>query len=351
MRLSDNPAVHQLARDLKLPRRGDPLVRIRDYALDRVRQALDAFPEAVADLDTLRRVLADRLRLRIEFLGHDTDIARMGEQHADFHPLLRPRLHKEFAEGETEGITLKRAGWDPVRFRYLAVIDARGRRASRAFFTAIHEIAHLLVHPEQMAFPGFRRTPGKGEISKDPIESVVDHVAGRVGFYAPVFGPILDEEISRDGSLSFACLDAARFSATPPPSLQATALAGISLVSDPVLFLHVDLARKKAEERALRSGQRSFDFAARPPKPDLRAVTAAPNEAARRSGLVIHPHIRVPSRSVISQAFEEADDVELRGRENQAWWENSTRGRLPELPLEVQATRRGSFVYGLIRPA
>ena len=350
MRLSDNPAVHQLARDLKLPRRGDPLVKIREYALDRVRQALDAFPEPVADLDTLRRVLADRFRLRIEFLAHDTDIERVAEQHADFHHMLSHGLHKEFVEGDTEGITLKRADWDPVRFRYLAVIDARGRRASRAFFTAIHEIAHLLVHPEQMAFPGFRRTPGAGEISKDPIESVVDHVAGHVGFYAPVFRPILDEEIRRDGGLTFACLDAARFSATPPPSLQATALAGISLVSDPVLFLHVDRARKRAEERALRSGQHSFDFAKKPPKPDLRAVTAAPNEAAKRSRLAIHPHIRVPARSVISQAFEGADDVELRGYEDQAWWENSTRGRLPQLRLDVQATRRGSFVYGLIRP-
>ena len=351
MRLGENPKVQQLAHDLGLSRRGDSLVQIRQYALDRVRGALAAFPGPVADLDTLRRVLADRFRLRVEFINADADIERIADEQADFHRWLARRLHEEFVEGETEGITLERDDWNPVRFRYLAVVDARGRQASRAFFTAIHEITHLLVHPEQMAFPGFRRTPSAVEISKDPLESVVDHVAGHVGFYAPVFRPTLDDAIRREGDFTFACLDAARLSTTPPPSLQATALASISLVSDPVLFLHVDLARKKAEERALRSGQHSFDFAERPPKPDLRAVTAAPNEAAKRGGLVIHPHIRVPARSMISQAFDETDDVELRARENQAWWENSTRGRLPELPLDVQATRRGSFVYGLIRPA
>lgn len=351
MRLSDDPAVHRLARDLRLPRHGDPLLHIREYALGRVRQALAAFPGDVADLDTLRRVLANRFRLRVEFINDDTDIVRIAEEQADFHRLLGRRLDEEFGEGDTEGITLQRSAGDAVRFRYLAVVDARGRRASRAFYTAIHEITHLLVHPEQMAFPGFRRTPKPEEESKDPLERVVDHVAGHVGFYAPIFKPILKEAMHRHGGLTFACLDEARLSARPSPSLQATALASISLVSGPVLFLHVDRARKKAEERALRSGQGSFDFAKKPPKPDLRAVTAAPNEAARRSRLAIHPHIRVPARSVISRAFEGTDDVELRGDENQAWWENSTSGRLPELPLDVQATRRGRFVYGLIRPA
>jgi len=71
MRLSDDPAVHRLARDLRLPRRGDPLLHIREHALDQVRRALAAFPEHVADLDTLRRVLANSFRLRVEFINDD----------------------------------------------------------------------------------------------------------------------------------------------------------------------------------------------------------------------------------------------------------------------------------------
>ena len=351
MRLKDDPAVHQLARDLGLSRRGDPLTRIRDFALDRVRQILTDSPVAVTDLESLRLVLADKFRLRIEFLSEDSDIERVCRQHADFHPLLAPRLREEFLKGETEGIMLGRSGWDPTRFGFLAVIDARGSRASRAFFTAFHEITHLIIHPEQMAFPGFRRTPATEEQTKDPIESVVDHVAGRVGFYAPLFGPILDQAVRQECGLTFGCLDSIRLSTAPPPSLQATAIAAVNLVSESAMFVHADLDCKKAEARALRSPQTTFDFATvKPPRFDVRAVAAVPNDAAKRSGLVIHPHIRIPQRSVIYEAFESSEDVELVGRENQAWWENSKIGSLPPLPLDVQATRRGRFVYGLIRP-
>ena len=350
MRLKDDPAVHQLARDLGLSRRGDPLTRIREFALDRVRQIVADFPDPVTDLETLRLVLADKFRVRIEFLSEDSDIERVCQQHADFHSLLAPRLHEEFVKGDTEGITLARAAWDRTLFRYLAVIDARGTRASRAFFTSFHEITHLIVHPEQIAFPGFRRTPSPEEKTKDSIESVVDHVAAQVGFYAPVFGPLLDEAVRQEGGLTFGCLDTARLSTTPPPSLQATALAGINLVAGPAMFLHADLRCKKAEARALRSPQTTFEFANVRPRFHVRAVAAVPNDAGKRSGLVIHPHIRIPQRSVIYEAFESSEEVELSALENQAWWENSKIGRLPALPLDVQATRRGRFVYGLIRP-
>ena len=333
MRLKDDPAVHQLARDLGLPRRGNPLTRIRGFALDRVQQILTDSPVAVTNLESLRLVLADNFRLRIEFLSEDSDIERVARQHADFHPLLAPRLREEFLNGETEGITLERSKWDPARFGYLAVVDARGSRASRAFFTAFHEITHLIIHPEQMAFPGFRRTPGTDEKTRDPIESVVDHVAGQVGFFAPVFGPLLDDAIRQEGGVTFGCLDSVRLSTSPPPSLHATAIAAVNLVSKSAMFVHADLACKKAEARALRSSQTTFGFAKVKPKFDVRAVAAVSNDAAKRKGLIIHPHIRIPRRSVIYDAFESSEEVELRAREDQAWWENSRNGSLPPLPF------------------
>ena len=165
-------------------------------------------------------MLADKFRLRIEFLSEDSDIERVCRQHADFHPLLAPRLREEFLKGETEGIMLGRSGWDPTRFGFLAVIDARGSRASRAFFTAFHEITHLIIHPEQMAFPGFRRTPATEEKTKDPIESVVDHGGWPSRFYAPLFGPILDQAVRQECGLTFGCLDSIRLSTAPPPAFR-----------------------------------------------------------------------------------------------------------------------------------
>ena len=349
MRLRDNPAVSRLARDLGVPDRSDPLSQIRKYALGRVQQIVSGFPEPITDLETLRLVLANKYRVQIEFIHEDADVEHVVRRHDDFHHLLSARLREEFVEGETEGITLERAEWDPALFRYLAVIDARGARSSRAFFTSFHELTHLIVHPPQIPFPGFRRTPSVEEKTKDPIESVVDHVAAQIGFYAPVFGPLLDEALRQEGGLTFRCLDAVRLPTTPPPSLQATAMAAVNVVPEPVVFLHARRAYKKAEERALASPQATFDFAKVKPKFDLRAVMVVANETAKRSGVAIHRHIRIPEGSVIAQALEGPEEVELHAAEDQASWENSTIGNLPALPLDVRATRRGRFVYGLMR--
>lgn len=349
MSLSNDLGVIKLARDLHLPQGGDPLSVIREFAIGRVHRTIAACPVPVDDLDTLRAVVADKFRVCLEFLYRDQDIARVATEHAEFHPFLSHRLQEEFVEGDTEGITLERHEWDPVRYRYLAVVDARGQRVSRAFFTAWHEITHLIIHPEQLPFPGFRRSPSPQEAAKDPIESVVDHVAARIGFYPPLFAPILDKATRNEGGFTFRALDQARSAADPGPSLHATALASINFASEPMMFLSADLACKKAEARALRSRQQTFEFAVVEPKFDLRAVTVAANDAAKRSQLVIHPNIRVPRESVVFIAFENSGDVELCGHEDQAWWENSKRGRLPALPLRVQAVRRGRFVYGLLQ--
>ena len=351
MRLNNDPEVLKLVRDLHLPRRGDALRRIRDFAIDRVGRTLADSPVPVEDLDTLRAVVANKFGVRLEFLTEDSDVLRVGERYGDFHRLLPHRLQEEFVRGNTEGITLQREDWDRIQFRYLAVVDARGRRTSRAFFTAWHEITHLIVHPEQLQFPGFRRTPNDEEIHKDPIESVVDYVAARIGFYPPLFAPILKDAVRSAGGFSFHALDLARQAATPNPSLLSTALAGIRFTSEPTVFLTADLACKAAEARALRSPQQTFDFARVEPEFDLRAVSLATNEAARKSRLAIHRNIRIPRNSVISQAFESSEDQDFCQLENQDWWATSKNGALPELRLHVQATRRGRFVYGLLQQA
>lgn len=351
MRLNSDPEVLKLVRDLHLPRRADAVRQIRDFAMARVRRTLADSPVPVEDLDTLRAVVANKFRVQLEFLTEDSDIMRVGKKYVGFHRMLAHRLHDEFVLGDTEGITLEREDWDPIQFRYLAVVDARGQRASRAFFTAWHEITHLIVHPEQLPFPGFRRTPNDEETSKAPIESVVDYVAARIGFYPPLFTPILDDAVRAAGGFTFRALDLARQAATPNPSLHATALAGIRFTPEPTVFLTADLACRAAEARAARSPQQAFDFARVEPKFDLRAVSVATNEAARKSRLAIHRNIRIPEDSVITQAFESPGSEDFCQRENQDWWETSKNGALPALPLRVQAARRGGFVYGLLQQA
>lgn len=345
-RLPKDPKVVKLARDLGLPITGDCLSRITAFALARVQQLTEGFD--VGDVSMLRRVLANRLRMRIEFIKSDADVGRLADSYEGFQPLLRERLIAEFVNDSTEGLTLERDGEDPRWCQFLAIIDARGVRSNRAYFTAWHEVVHLLIHPPQLAFPGFRRSPAVALIEKDPIESVVDSIAGHVAFYEPLFRPVLDSEVAREGSLTFAAIDRARSSAVPEASFFAAALASVRLSRHATLLVSVEVRHKRGEIRRLSSGQLGFGFAAATVQPQLRVATVARSDTGSDAGFAIFANMRVPANSILAKAFASDHDVTLIADEDQSWWETSEEGALAALPIRVEALRRGSYVYGLL---
>lgn len=350
VQLARDPKVVKLAKDLGLNWRGDCLAAIREHALAQVEAIKSGSPIPIGDLDALRLMVADKFRVKLEFIREDADIERIAVQYSNFHSLLRQRLVLEFVRGDTEGITLEREDWDPRFFQYLAVVDARGERAARAYFTAWHELAHLLVHPAQLLFPGFRRTPAAAERDKDPIESVVDHVAGRVAFHPPFFRPALERAAADHGGLTFEALEAARQAAAPTASLFATAMGSIQVVGIPALFVTADMALKAEERRFSKGPQQTLDFAAGMVHEKLRVTTVAPNDLVAGSRLAIRRNMRVPNESVLAQAHASTDDVTLGADEDQGWWETSRGGPLASIPIRVEAVRRGRYVYGLITP-
>ena len=349
--LATNPRVIKLAKDLGLPIRGDCLAHIRLFALKRIERILAESLVPVTDLDILRRVVADKFRVKLEFIHEDADIESIAAKYPTFHSGLPRRLRQEFLDGATEGITLERDEWDPRQFRYLAVIDARGERGARAYFTAWHEITHLLVHPEQLPFPGFRRSPPRASIDKDPLEAVVDHVTGHVAFYPSFFEPTVAAEVKREGMLSFRAIEAARAAAAPSASLFATAMGSIRFAPVPTLLVTVDMALKKAEAREVGSPQQAFQFASPTRAAKLRVVTVVPSGTVSGSGLAIRRNMRVPAGSVLARAYASTVDIDLVANEDQGWWEASQRGSLEPLPLCVHVVRRGRFVYGLVAVA
>jgi hypothetical protein len=349
--LAHDPKVVQLAKDLGLNWRGDCLAAIGEFALHQVESIVRESPIPIDSLDALRRIVADKFRVKLEFIREDGDVERIAAEYPDFHPKLHQRLIHEFLDGTTEGITLERDVWDPRRFQYLAVVDARGARAPRAYFTAWHEITHLLLHPKQLRFPGFRRTPASAEREKDPLESVVDHVTGKVAFYPPFFRPALERAFADHGGCTFAALDAAREAAAPTASLFATAMGGLAYIDAPTVLVTAEMALKSAERRLARSPQHTFDFAEAELEAKLRVPTVVPNQLVAGTEVAIRRNMRVPAHSVLARAYRSGEDVTLDAEENQEWWETSREGSLPALPLRVQAARRGRFVYGLISPA
>ena len=152
--------------------------------------------------------------------------------------------------------------------------------------------------------------------------------------------------------MTFSVVEATRQRVAPEASFYSAAIASVRLVDEPVLLLQVGMAYKKAERRRLTSPQREMSLDMPSPEivPKLRVVHVIPGGGPSEVGLGIFRNMRVPESSVLVRAFDSDEDVDFVAHEDQAWWDTSSDGFLPDLPIRVEASRRGDFVYGLVSP-
>jgi len=332
--LMHHPKLRQIARDLELPASDDALRDLREHAVERVRSMVKGW--TLETIEDLRLRVADQLSVKLVFITCDDDVYRIAaefKQHKLRHIPLPRLLEAEFITGDTEGLLLDNPS--PVRGsrRYLAIIDARGARAPRAYFTGWHEVAHLLLcPPRQRVFDGFRRSPNEVQRRKDPLESAVDHIAGLLAFWEPIFKPAL---ISTAGkNLTFAAIEAAAEQVAPGASLYAASLAATRVWDHAAIFV-------TGEEATKTDGTGLA----------LRLQTVIPNDLARRLDIDVRRSMRVPTASAVWRAFYETPGTECAANEDQALWEVAGRGNLPKLPWAVQAVRRGGAVYAILKPS
>ena len=326
--LTHHPKLKQLARNLHIPDDGDCLRELRDHAITRVKQMLKEW--SVDTLSELRTLVADKLSVKIEFIGEDQDVERLAAKYGQVMGGFRQLLRAEFIKSDTEGLLIDnpkpgRGGRD-----YLVLVDARGPRKMRAYFTAWHELAHLLLYPRKQAvFEGFRRTPTPEAKLKDPIESAVDHIAGLLAFWEPLFKPPLLNAASC--GLSLEAIERACIEVAPGASLQSACLAAVRIWKEPVAFVTAAVSPKS-------------DGTA----PCLRVQNIVANDPAREIGCKVRRQMRIPPTTAISMAFGDLFANRYRGMEDQADWEVSGQGSLPALVWQVEAVRRGPLVYGLL---
>ena len=346
-----DPRVKELAKKLGLTRRGDSLARVRRFALEQVQEVFAEVP--VNRLSDLLRLVAAKLSIQLTFVRSDGDIRRIGQEHRKGLPGLNRMLHLDFLEGETEGVLLRRQSREVGERQYLAIIDARGPRRWRAYFTAWHELAHGLTAPPQIPLPGFRRSPSAEQKNRDPIERVVDDIAGRLAFYEPLFQPILEGAVRAEGGLTLTAIDRAREAVGPDVSFLSTAIASLRLLSSQACLVEVDLGLKKREEQSLDTSQQLIPgLSAAPPEPKLRVRQVIRSDAIADHPIRLFPRMRVPSNSVLHSVFNGGSSgVVLSADEDMSWWETSGGGSLPAQAVRVSAVYRGSYVYGLITPS
>lgn len=339
-----DPKVRELARELKLDWRGDCAKRLKDYAVDKVKRWTELLP--VRSADTLLELAASMLSLKLLYIGSDEDLRRYADEHGAAWPQLGAHLVAEFVHSDTMGFLLAHPSPEPGSPRYYAFIDRRGDRAVRAYFTAWHEVAHRLLQPEQLAFTGFRRVTASLVGTKDPIEALVDQVAGELAFFAPLAMPEVARELSSGSYVSLDGVQRIRDAVAPEASFSATAHALVRLVDQPLAFVVAEERLKPTEARSLGGDQLQL-IDAPAPEPKLRMASVFSNDAARAAGFRIFQNMRVPDSSVIGDVYYERVQGTIMRTEEQSDWESSGK-QLPPLRVRVEARKFGPVAYALL---
>src|SRR5712692_9054593 len=175
-RLVDKPEVLALAQDLGLKPSDNALQDILRYVRKRVRTYLKEVPcERLSDLLRLVATKVDTLILEVH---SDNDLRKIREQYAADDEFGFAEIESEFASPQTFGITYRLKAPRPAQRRFVSVIDCRGEKGFRSYFTKWHELAHLLTLTPQQRLKFYRTHVPADE--KDPEESVMDAIAGNV---------------------------------------------------------------------------------------------------------------------------------------------------------------------------
>lgn len=335
-KLSKAPEIQKLALDLGLKVDGNVINNILSYCHSKILEVLEDFP----DCDTLSDLLgfvSSKVKTRFEIITTDEELEEIKQKYISKREKAFVSLKEELA-GDVFGITFKRLNKEYWESDFISVIDARGsEKASRAYFTKWHEIAHLLVLTDQMRTT-YKRTH---EVNKrNPEELLMDIIAGKFGFYAP----LVKKHIK--GDISVEAIENLRQKLCPESSQEAAFRNLIECWTSSCIFLQARTMLKKTEEE--KSVQLSFDFI-EPPTPVLRvAKVIISNQEQNIVNFTIYRYMRIPQKSVIYSVF---NDKIAYGEaiENLSWWESDGKS-LPECHVKVQTKLLRDSVVAIITP-
>ena len=296
----------------------------------------------MADIADLESLVTQRLQMVFEEVRSDDDFERLTDIYArgkkDF--VFATVRHSFDGPVPIYGVLIQRKNVAPdAPDRFVAVIDCRGDKLARRFFTRWHEIAHRLTTQADLPEPVYRS-------EHDPIERLMDEIAGHVGFYEPLFQPAYQQANEGKQLLTFGTVESIIRSAFPAASFQATLFACARRLPTPVLYLEAALDHKKEVKRRMATPSL---FGHDPQPGELRAVMVVPNKAAQQERFTIPKNMRVPADSVIHRLFEADPQTNGDGQENLHQWESQGK------PLEgravfVEARKVPDRVIAMIQP-
>lgn len=346
-RLDQASEVVQLASELGVEWRSQPVANIVNFCLKKIgRWVAEVNPPAT--IGELEQLVCQKLRLVFEEIWADADLDRIIRKYVALGEPVVASLKNEFDHETFATLLQRRNVTSEAPDLFVAVIDCRGPKAARRFFTRWHEIAHLLTLVRQLEFH-FHRTSN----DRCPIERLMDTIAGEVGFYDPIFAAALRAELRTAKRLSFQAVEGIRSRFCSDASLQATLFAAVRRCPTPIIYIEAGLGYKKHEDELLRSNQLDL-FPSAPPIAKLRVLQVSPNDAARKLGLRIDRNMQVPPDSLISELGADGDAASagpVRRVESLQEWRHSDGTAIGTGLIDVEARSQGDRVIALIQPS
>ena len=333
--LKNSFQIARLAADLGLHHKGDPVTVILTFCHRRINKVFREF--RCTTLSELMSAAAARLDTLFIEIHDDANLARVRASYLDRSELIFATLAEQLGP-HVYAITFKLTRPRDGDRRFVSIIDCRGDKAWRKYFSKWHELAHLLTLTPQARLK-FCRTHAEPE-EKDPEEALMDVIAGEVGFCPQLVRP------HATGKISFEKIAALRERLCPDASQQASLIGLVKAWPAPCVLVEARPGLKAQERRSL--AQERFPFHVGPAEV-LRVVNVTANSAAQRDDMTIHRNMRIPKQSVITRVFEDSL-TSLEAEEDLAWWTLSRGGGLAPLPIAVKARRHWDAAEALIVP-
>ena len=328
--------IARLAADLGLDHRRDPVAAILAFCHGRINDILREF--RCGTLSTLMSATAAMLDTLFVEIHDDVDLVNVRAGYLARDELVFATLAQQLG-AHVYAITFKLTRPREGDRRFVSIIDCRGAKAARSYFSKWHELAHLLTLTSQARLK-FCRTHTEPD-EKDPEETLMDVIAGEVGFLPELVRPHATGEISFDRIADL------REQLCPDASEQASLIGLVKSWPAPCVLVQARPGLKADERRSLAQGRFAFHDG---PAAVLRAVNVTVNSAAESAGLTIHRNMRIPGESVIARVFENSV-TSLEAEEDLAWWTSSSGRGLAPRPVTVRARRHWNAAEALIVPA
>ncbi len=335
-----------MARELGVDWRSDPAERVVHFCVQRISGWLSEFSvSSFPTMEKVERLVCAKLKLVVEEVDSEEKMDFLiGKYAVQKGEGAFAHLREELGE-KTFGVLMRREKAGPTdRDRFIAVVDCRGDKQSRRYFSRWHEIAHMLTLYDQLALP-FHRSQGDGS----PTERLMDMIAGEIGFYAPLFQPALDDALAGKNRVSFETVDSLQAKFAPTASFQSTLFACLNRSKLAAAYLETGLGYKKAEQQLISSGQLLLGTSNRP-EAKLRVLDCSSNDAARAKRLRFHQNMEVPRESVVFRDFYGSNFAKRATRENLNTWSHSDGRNLGNLEMEIETRRIRDRLIVLANP-